>query len=145
MDVTQIASRAAPAAGDRQVLVPSADRGSTTIADSIVAKVAALAAREVEGVAGLGRSISSAIGDVVGRIRGHETAGVDVEVGSTQAAVDLSVTIYYPAPLHQVIDRIRRNVVDHVESLVGLQVVEVNITVVDLVFPDDAESAPRVR
>ena len=112
------------------------DRGTTTIADSVVAKIAALAAREVDGVESLGGAISSALAGVVGRIRGdeHKTAGVGVEVGSKQAAVDLSVTIRYPAPLPQVAEGVRQNVIDRIESMTGLEVVEVNVAVTDLAF-----------
>ncbi len=112
------------------------DRGTTTIADSVVAKIAALAAREVDAVESLGGAISSALAGVVGRIRGdeHKTAGVGVEVGSKQAAVDLSITIRYPAPIPQVAEGVRQNVIDRIESMTGLEVVEVNVAVTDLAF-----------
>src|SRR3712207_5024479 len=72
--------------------------GTTTIADSVVAKIAALAAREVTGVAELGGSVSGALSGVVGRITGSSsneprTGGVNVEVGETQAAVDLTAKV----------------------------------------------------
>jgi uncharacterized alkaline shock family protein YloU len=118
------------------------ERGSTSIDDSVVAKIAALAAREVNGVAALGGTLSGALGDVVGRIRGsaeHSTAGVGVEVGSRQAAVDISCQIQYPASIPQVAESVRQNVIDRIESMTGLEVVEVNIAVSDLVFPEEAE------
>ncbi len=115
------------------------ERGSTSIDDSVVAKIAALAAREVNGVAALGGTLSGALGDVVGRIRGseHRTAGVGVEVGSRQAAVDISCQMEYPASIHEVADSVRQNVIDRIETMTGLEVVEVNIAVADLVFPDE--------
>lgn len=123
------------------------EHGSTTIADSVVSKIASLAAREVEGVADLGGTLSGALGSVVGRIRGSErnTAGVGVEVGQTQAAVDLTMKVTYPASIHQVADAVRQNVIDRIEGMTGLDVVEVNIAVVDLVFPggeEDSSPAP---
>ena len=113
------------------------DQGSTSIDDSVVAKIAAIAAREVDGVADLGGNLSGALGNVVGRIRGseHRTAGVGVEVGSRQAAVDINCKMQYPASIHEVADSMRQNVIDRIESMTGLQVVEVNIAVNDLVFP----------
>lgn len=122
------------------------DRGTTSIDDSVVAKIAALAAREVDGVAALGGAMSGALANVVGRIRGgeHRTAGVGVEVGSRQAAVDLSCQMQYPASIHEVADSVRQNVIDRIESMTGLEVVEVNIAVSDLVFPGgEEESAQR--
>lgn len=119
------------------------DRGTTSIDDSVVAKIAALAAREVDGVAALGGALSGALANVVGRIRGgeHRTAGVGVEVGSRQAAVDISCQMQYPASIHEVADSVRQNVIDRIESMTGLEVVEVNIAVSDLVFPEDQEKS----
>jgi len=115
-------------------------QGSTTIADGVVAKIAALAAREVDGVADLGGAVSGAISGVMGRITGGggdapQTGGVNVEVGDTQAAVDLTMKVRYPAGIRQVADAVRQNVIDRIQTMTGLQVVEVNIAVNDLVFP----------
>jgi uncharacterized alkaline shock family protein YloU len=117
------------------------EHGTTTIADSVVAKIAALAAKEVEGVADLGGGVGSAMGSVVGRIRGseHQTSGVGVEVGATQAAVDVTMKVLYPASLHQVAEAVRGNVIDRIESMTGLEVTEVNVTVTDLSFPGQDE------
>ncbi|HEV2071481.1 MAG TPA: Asp23/Gls24 family envelope stress response protein [Acidimicrobiales bacterium] len=125
------------------------DQGSTSIDDSVVAKIAAIAAREVDGVADLGGNLSGALGNVVGRIRGseHRTTGVGVEVGSRQAAVDINCKMQYPASIHEVADSMRQNVIDRIESMTGLQVVEVNIAVNDLVFPggENEESGTTSR
>jgi uncharacterized alkaline shock family protein YloU len=118
------------------------DRGVTSISEDVVAKIAAIAAREVQGVESLGGALSGAIGNVVGRIRGddHKTAGVGVEVGTRQAAVDLSMTIRYPASIMSVTSSVRQNVVDRIESMTGLEVVEVNIAVNDLAFGDQEQN-----
>ncbi len=124
-------------------------QGSTTIADSVVAKIAALAAREVDGVAQLGGNLAGALGSVVGRIRGGgggnepQTAGVGVEVGQTQAAVDLTLQVLYPASIYEVANSVRQNVIDRIQGMTGLQVVEVNIAVVDLVFPGQEQPQPE--
>ena len=123
------------------------DQGTTTIADGVVAKIAALAAREVDGVAELGGALAGALGSVVGRIRGQssdspQTAGVGVEVGQTQAAVDLSMKVLYPASIFEVANSVRQNVIDRIQGMTGLEVVEVNIAVVDLVFPGQEQPPP---
>lgn len=117
-------------------------RGTTTIADGVVAKVAALAAREVPGVA-LGGPAGAGLNAVVDRLRGQDTgtAGVGVEVGRTQTAIDLAVRIDYPDPIKDVADRLRERVTERVEAITGLEVVEVNVQVVDLVFPSAERSA----
>lgn len=117
-------------------------RGTTTIADGVVARITALAAREVDGVAELSGGLSSTLGSVVGRLSGgggeeRSTSGVHVEVGETQAAVDLTVKLEYPSSIHQVSDTLRQHVIDRIEGMTGLEVTEVNISVVDLVFPEE--------
>ncbi len=122
-------------------------RGSTTIADSVVSKIAALAAREVDGVADLGGSVAGAVSGLVDRITGGgdapKTAGVGVEVGQSEAAVDLTMKVHYPASLREVADSVRQHVIDRIESMTGLDVVEVNISIVDLVFPGGDEPDDR--
>jgi uncharacterized alkaline shock family protein YloU len=138
-----------PAGSGRNIEVTkrSDDRGTTTIDDGVVAKIAGIATREVSGVASMGGSLSGAVAEVVGRIRGedHATSGVGVEVGTRQAAVDLSVTVQYPAPITEVASSVRDNVIDRIEKLTGLEVVEVNIAVTDLAFPGGEEEGDQSR
>ncbi|MDQ6784029.1 MAG: Asp23/Gls24 family envelope stress response protein [Actinomycetota bacterium] len=137
-------STAAPAAADGAAVERTGDEhGRTTIAESVVAKIASLAAQEVSGVDSLGGALSGAIAGVVGRVRGseHKTAGVGVEVGTKQAAVDLTMKVRYPFPIHEVADSVRQNVTDRIESMTGLEVVEVNIAVTDLAFDSDDPGA----
>lgn len=135
-----------PARQNQESGVTSSDsgRGTTSIAESVVSKIAALAAREVDGVESLGGALSGALAGVVGRIRGdeHKTAGVGVEVGTKQAAVDLSMTVRYPAAIQEVADAVRQNVIDRIESMTGLDVVEVNVAITDLAFEGRDDSQP---
>lgn len=107
-------------------------RGTTTIADTVVAKTAGVAAREVSGVHALGGTASQAIGAVRRRVgRTPLTQGVSVEVGQTQTAIDLSMEVDYGQAIHRVAQRVRDRVISAVEGATGLQVTEVNITVTD--------------
>lgn len=132
---------------NKEVNKRSDDRGTTTIDDSVVAKIAGIAAREVSGVASMGGALSGAVAQVVGRIRGeeHATSGVGVEVGTRQAAVDLSITVQYPAVITEVASSVRDNVIDRIETLTGLEVVEVNIAVAGLAFPGGEEDGDESR
>lgn len=122
------------------------DKGSTSIADTVVERIVALAAQEVSGVAHLGGAVGSALAGMVGRIRGSgtpQTTGVGVEVGERQAAVDLTLVVRYPQPVHEVAEAVRENVIARVEAMTGLGVVEVNVVVTDLAFEgDDQQDTP---
>ncbi|MCD9623954.1 Asp23/Gls24 family envelope stress response protein [Rhabdothermincola salaria] len=125
------------------------DKGTTSISEDVVGKIASIAAREVEGVDSLGGALSGALGSVVGRIRGdeHKQSGVGVEVGTRQAAVDISMTVKYPASIMDVTGAVRQNVIDRIEGMTGLEVVEVNIAVNDLAFSggDQDQNSGRVE
>jgi uncharacterized alkaline shock family protein YloU len=117
-------------------------RGSTTIADAVVTKVAGIAAREVSGVHNLGGGAARAMGAMTQRvgIGDERSQGVSVEVGEREAAVDLKLVMDYGESIPQVSEQIRENVVKRIEGITGLSVTEVNVTVNDLYFPGDEES-----
>lgn len=127
------------------------DNGTTTIADVVVSKISAIAAREVDGVHDLvagsfGASVSGLAQRAVGG--GSKSTGVKVEVGQKEAAIDLTVVVEYGANIVQVSDGIRDNIIDRVQSMTGLIVKEVNIGVSDLYFEEDEkaeQSEPRVE
>jgi len=114
------------------------ERGNTTVQDSVVSKVAGIAAQEVEGIrmgGGASQTVGSIMSAVPGVGGGSQSQGVSVEVGEVEAAVDLTVTVEYGRTIHQLAEAVRSNVIRRVENLVGLGVTEVNITVSDIFFP----------
>jgi uncharacterized alkaline shock family protein YloU len=125
------------------------DQGKTSIADSVVAKIAGLACREVAGVHEMGAGMKRTFGVLkdklpIGSSDPAPARGVDVEVGERQAAVDLDIVVEYGAAIVEVAASIRRNVIAKVEGMTGLQVTEVNVTVDD-VYLGESEDEPRVQ
>ncbi|MEU3838162.1 Asp23/Gls24 family envelope stress response protein [Streptomyces microflavus] len=121
-------------------------RGRTTIADGVVAQIAGMAAREVPGIHSLGAGVSRAIGAMRDHVPGGGTnlsRGVKVEVGERQAAVDLDVVVEYGVAILDIAATAREHVISEVERTTGLEVVEVNISVVDVHLPEDEnDSSP---
>lgn len=114
--------------------------GTTTIADTVVQKIAGLAAREISGVHGLGGGAARAFGAIRDRIPGASASvgqGVSVEVGEKQAAVDLQLAVEYGVSIADLARAVRRNVITAIERMTGLEVVEVNIAVNDIHIPSD--------
>ena len=115
-------------------------QGRTTIAASVVEKIAGIAAREITGVYTMGGGVSRAFGALRERIPGggtSSTSGVQVEVGERQAAVDLDVVVEYGASIVDIARAVRRNIIHGVERMTGLEVIEVNISVNDIHVPED--------
>ena len=123
------------------------EMGNTTIGNAVVSQIAGIAAQEVEKVQ-MGGGATAAVGgflqSVTGSVTGGSTSGggnfskgVSVEVGEEEAAVDLTMAIEYGQSIPQLTDAARRNVINRVESLTGLRVTEVNITVNDVQVPEE--------
>ncbi|WP_432149602.1 Asp23/Gls24 family envelope stress response protein [Streptomyces sp. bgisy029] len=125
---------------------PAATRGRTSIADTVVVKIAGMAAREIPGVYDMGGGLSRTLGAVRDRVPGGRPnvgRGVKVEVGERQTAIDLDLVVEYGVPITDVARDVRENVIAAVERTTGLEVVEVNVTVNDVHLPeDDDEAAP---
>ncbi|MEV5301615.1 MULTISPECIES: Asp23/Gls24 family envelope stress response protein [Amycolatopsis] len=117
-------------------------QGTTTIASTVVQKIAGLAAREIPGVYDLGGGAARAFNALRERIPGASGSvgqGVSVEVGEKQAAVDLQIVVEYGVSIADLAQAVRANAIGAIEQMTGLEVVEVNITVNDVHLPDDDE------
>lgn len=128
-----------PAATDTM----STEDGKISVAQGVVQKIAGISCREISGVHSMGVSTSRAFGAVRERIPGSSgpnvAQGVGVEVGETQAAVDLDIVVEYGVSIPDLGRSIQRNVKQAVERMAGLEVVEVNVNVDDLYLPDSGD------
>ncbi|WGV50947.2 Asp23/Gls24 family envelope stress response protein [Rhodococcus erythropolis] len=146
---TQVATASTKdvASSNDSALVSS--QGKTSIADTVVSKIAGLATREVSGVYDVGGGASRVVGALRERIPGasvNHSQGVSVEVGEKQAAVDIDIVAEYGVSLADLATGIRRNVIAALERMTGLEVTEVNITVHDVHLDegsDDETGEPK--
>jgi len=123
------------------------DCGKTTIADSVVAKIAGIAAREISGVHNMGSGAARTMGAIrekIGSSKSTVAQGVNVEVGERQAAIDLDIVVEYGVPIVDLSKAVRDNVTQRVERMTGLEVTEVNVFVDDIYLEDEQqEPAPE--
>jgi len=119
------------------------EHGRTSISDAVVSQIAGIAAQEVEKVQ-MGGGTTAAVGGFLQSVTGSVTGssanysrGVSVEVGEEEAAIDLTMAVEYGHSVPQLTEAVRRNVINRVESLTGLKVTEVNITVSDVQVPEE--------
>ncbi len=119
------------------------DDGKISVAQGVVQKIAGVACREVSGVHAMGVSTTRAFGAVRERIPGSSgpnvAQGVGVEVGESQAAVDLDIVVEYGVSIADLGRSIQRNVKQAVERMTGLEVVEVNVNVDDVYLPGSSD------
>jgi len=118
--------------------------GSIRIADEVVSIISGLAATEVAGIAGMSGGLVGGIAEMLGKK--NFAKGVKVEVGEREAAVDLYIIVKYGVRIPDVALAVQENVKTAIETMTGLRVVEVNIHVQGVGFPEDAkEEEVRVR
>jgi uncharacterized alkaline shock family protein YloU len=106
----------------------------------VVSQIAGVAAQEVEKVqmaGGTTAAVGGFLQSVTGSSSGNYARGVSVEVGDEEAAIDLTMVVEYGYSVPQLTEAARRNVINRVESLTGLRVTEVNITVNDVQVPEE--------
>lgn len=101
------------------------EMGGVKIADEVVAIIAGIAATEVQGVAGMSGGIAGGIAEMLGRK--NLSKGVKVEVGEKEAAIDLYIIVEYGSRIPDVAWEIQERVKKSVETMTGLNCVEVNI------------------
>jgi len=131
-----------PSGGFSALVTPN---GRTSIADSVVTKIAGLAAREISGVHAMGAGATRTFGSIREILPGNTEArsasqGVKVEVGERQAAIDLDLVVEYGVAIVDLSQAVRKNVIDRLQRMTGLEVTEVNINVDDIWIPG-ADSA----
>ncbi len=134
---TTTSTAASPATRDRL----ATDDGQISVAEGVVQKIAGKACRELGGVHAMGASGSRMFGSIRERIPGSAgpnfSQGVGVEVGETEAAVDLDIVVEYGVSIAELGRSIQRNVKQAVERMTGLRVVEVNVAVDDVYLPGE--------
>lgn len=125
------------------VVKEPSELGEVKIANEVVGIIAGLAATEIEGVAGMSGGIGGGIAEMLGRK--NLLKGVKVEVGEEQAAVDLFIVVEYGVRIPEVAWQIQENVKRAIEGMTGLQVVEVNIHVQGVHFPQPPAQEEREK
>lgn len=104
--------------------------GKIEMSEDVVATIAALGAKQIKGIHSLGRSRFIPFG-------GGVTRGVDAEVGSSEAALDLDVVIEYGTNIRDVSTELRKKIAEEVNRMAGRKVIEVNINVVGIHLPEE--------
>ncbi len=116
------------------------DGGSTTISDQVVAKIAGIAAREVDGVEeltpqGLGGTISGLANKVSGT-QAHDQ-GVRVQ--------ELAMIVRYGSSIPRIAEAVRSSISSQLLAMTGLRAREINIAVIDIAFPETQAAAHQLQ
>lgn len=118
---------------------PIETRGRVDVADQVVEKIAVGALDEVDGVGGT----TGTVGRMLGRDDDAGRPRVNATVSGGSVRLDVRISVAYPSPVAATCDRARDHVVRQVQTLTGLDVVRVDITVSALTTPGTGPSTTR--
>lgn len=117
--------------------------GAIRIADEVVSIIAGLAATEVDGVASMSGGIVGGIAEALGRK--NLSKGVKVDVGEQEAAVDLYLIVGYGSRIPDVAWNVQESVKKAIETMTGLSVVNVNVHVQGVSFPQKEKETEEAQ
>jgi len=111
--------------------------GEIHISDEVVSIIAGLTATEVKGVASMSGGIAGGIAEALGRK--NLSKGVKVEAGEQETAVDMYLIVEYGSRIPDVAWTVQDNVKKAIETMTGLAVVNVNVHVQGVSFPQQKD------
>lgn len=119
--------------------------GSVKISDDVVAIIAGVAATEIPGVAGMSGGITGGITEMLGMK--NLSKGIKVELGNEEVAVDIFIIVEYGSNITEIGKKVQENVKSSIETMTGLNVVEVNVNVQGVNIQKEAkvEDEPRLK
>ncbi len=115
------------------------NQNTLTFEDQVIKKIAGMAANEIKGILSMSGGFMSGLTD---RFRSTEdiTKGINAEVGEKQVALDLKVIVEYGKNVPAIFSETVNNVKKSVHDMTGLEVVEVNMHVEDVMTRSEFEA-----
>ena len=110
-----------------EIALPS-DNNEIRIADDVVAVIAGVAVSEVSGVSEMAGGFAGGITEVLSGKK-NLAKGIKVEVGEKDTKIDVNIIVEYGVRIPDVAFEIQNRVKKAVETMTGLNVVEVNVHV----------------
>ena len=125
-------------AENKEYFTQEMENGSIQISEDVVASVTGMAGLEGEGVCGL----SSSIGTDIAEMLGMKTLSKGVRLSTTETGalrIDCDVVSKFGQNIFELAKNVQENVKSSVESVTGLRVAEVNVTVCGIALPKDSK------
>ena len=107
--------------------------GSVRVANEVIASIAALAAREIDGVEALDQASARHLRDWIKRQTVHRGVRVSLD-HERKIHLEVFLTAAVDAALPQLAARVQANVMEAVERMLGLEVADVSVYVSSVAF-----------
>lgn len=117
--------------------------GIVKISDEVVSVVASIAAEEIEGIIELPQGVGNNISQILKGKKNNTGKSVKVTLNEDKATIDLSVAVMYGLKIPEVIASVQENVKTTVETITGLNVEAVNVSVQNIYAPKQVQETTR--
>lgn len=114
--------------------------GDLGFADQVIQKIITRALESVPGVLAAKGGFASDLADKLVN-RANKTDGVSVEVGQEEVAADLDIVVEYDQDLPRIQADIKQLAYDEIKLQTGLEVIEVNVNVTDIMTRQEFEQS----
>ena len=111
------------------------ETGNLKISEDVVASIATIATKEVEGVAELSNAPANLKG-VFKTKKPIKKTSVEVDLNDGVAIIDIYLKIKYGAKVQPVSNEIQKKVKDSVQNMTGIAVSKVNIHIAGIAIDD---------
>ena len=109
--------------------------GIVKISDEVVSVIAGIAAEEIDGIIELPQGVGNNISQILKGKKNNLGKSVKVTLVEDKAVIDLSVAVEYGIKIPDVVNSVQENVKKTVETITGLSVEAVNISVQNIYVP----------
>lgn len=132
-------------AKEKNLAANDSRNGKISFANDVVAVIAGLATIDVEGIAGMSGGVVEGFTELLGRK--NLSKGVKVEVGEEEVAVDVYIVVEYGCIINEVAKEVQSAIKNAIETMTGLNVVEVNVYIqgVNIEKDEREPEPPRVK
>ena len=118
--------------------------GNISISADVIATIAAIAAKSIDGVFGMVSSLTGGFAELLGKK--NPSKGVKVAINDKDVKIDMFVIVEYGVKIPDVAWEIQVKVKNEVEAMTGLNVTSVNVNIEGVntaVTVSDAQDAPE--
>lgn len=105
--------------------------------DQVLAKIAAITTREVNGILSMSGSFFSGLRESLGGT--DVTKGVSVDTDKNDVIVNLELVMEYGQSAPQIFEQLKEKIAEKVRFMTGMTVVETNVRVVDILSREEFE------
>ncbi len=117
-------------------LVNELDRGNVSISDEVISVIASAEALSVEGVVDMRGTLTTDVVEMLGvknKAKGIKTGIIDNEV-----SIEIKLVVEYGKNLIEIASKVQEKVKDAVNNMTGLDVIEINVLIENIVMPKRA-------